>query len=49
MSVLIPLIGIVGEYYIGECSKCDDEAELLITEQDLICQDCGSHEPHYTD
>jgi DNA-directed RNA polymerase subunit RPC12/RpoP len=45
----IPLIGQVGYMYIGECSVCEDETDLLITEEDLICQDCGSHEPHYTD
>ena len=45
----IALIGKVGGFYIGECSKCDDEVELVITEDDLICIECGSHEPHYTD
>ena len=49
MEIEITLIGKVNGFYIGECSKCDDEVELLITEDDLICQDCGSHEPHYTD
>lgn len=45
----IALIGKVGDFYIGDCSKCDDEVELVITEDDLICVECGSHEPHYTD
>jgi hypothetical protein len=49
-QMLIPLIGIVGENYIGgECACSDDEAEFLITEADLVCVDCGEHQPHYTD
>jgi hypothetical protein len=46
---VIALIGTVGDFYIGDCSKCADEVELLVTEDDLICLDCGSHEPHYTE
>jgi hypothetical protein len=45
----IPLIGKVGDLFIDYCSQCDDEADLLITEVDLVCQECGYHEPHYTE
>ena len=46
--MLIELIGTVGETYIDICECDGDEHELLITATDLICPDCGGHQPHYT-
>jgi Zn finger protein HypA/HybF involved in hydrogenase expression len=47
--MLIELIGTVGETYIDICECDGDEHELLITATDLMCPDCGGHQPHYTD
>jgi len=48
-KMLIELIGKVGQTYIDICECDGDEHELLITATDLLCRECGGHQPHYTD
>ena len=37
------------EIYIDTCPCDDDEHELIVMDTDLVCPDCGEHQPRYTD
>ena len=44
---LIAGIGIVGELTFDVCECSGDEEDLLITAEDLVCQNCGQHQPFF--
>lgn len=43
-------LGNIGDTIIDECECVDgDETYWVINAIDLVCEDCGAHQPHFTD